>query len=139
MLIGVTDRLSVIRQLQRATDQRLTQRRQQRLRDGVVGNANADSLALFVRDKTGSVRGEMLARTIDVILDFAQANTYGENFVRCEVVTHEGYGVPREIFPDFFAAIADVLRDVLGADWSPEMERGWAALLSQLGALCPPQ
>lgn len=98
-----------------------------------------DMLALFVRDKTGSVRGEMLARTIDVILDFAQANTYGENFVRCEVVTHEGYGVPREIFPDFFAAIADVLRDVLGADWSPEMERGWAALLSQLGALCPPQ
>jgi len=98
-----------------------------------------DMLPLFVRDKTGSVRGEMLARTIDVILDFAQANAYGENFVRCEVVTHEGYGVPREIFPNFFAAIAEVLRDVLGADWSPGMDREWAALISRLNALCEPQ
>jgi hemoglobin-like flavoprotein len=97
-----------------------------------------DMLALFVRDKTGSVRGEMLARTIDVILDFAQANSYGENFVRCEVVTHEGYGVPREVFPNFFTAITEVLRDVLGTDWSPSMEREWAALLSRLNALCEP-
>ena len=95
-----------------------------------------DMLPLFVRDKTGSVRGEMLARTIDVILDFTGGNSYGENFVRCEVVTHDGYGVPRDVFPKFFAVIAETLREIAGADWSPAMEHAWAALLTRLNALC---
>lgn len=93
---------------------------------------------LFVRDKTGTVRGEMLARTIDVILDSIDRNTYGENFVRCEVITHEGYGVPREVFPRFFEAIVSALREILGADWTPAMEHDWNALLARYNILCEP-
>ncbi|HWA31064.1 MAG TPA: globin [Rhizomicrobium sp.] len=95
-----------------------------------------DMLPLFVRDKTGQVRGEMLARTIDVILDVTNGNAYGENFVRCEVVTHDGYGVPRDVFPAFFEAIADTLREILGPDWSSDMARAWTALLLRFNALC---
>jgi len=98
-----------------------------------------DMLPLFVRDKTGSVRGEMLARTIDVLLDFTAANSYGANFIRSEIVTHEGYGVPRDVFPKFFEAIAHTVRDILGADWSEDMSREWQALLLRCTALCEPQ
>lgn len=98
-----------------------------------------DMVPLFVRDKTGSVRGEMLARTIDVLLDFGNANGYGANFIRCEVVTHEGYGVPRAVFPKFFETIAQTVRDILGADWSTDMEREWRALIARCNALCEPQ
>ncbi|MGN6515441.1 MAG: globin [Rhizomicrobium sp.] len=97
-----------------------------------------DMLPLFVRDKTGSVRGEMLARTIDVLLDFCGADAYGGNFIRSEVVTHEGYGVPRDIFPKFFDAIAQTVRDILCADWSVDMDREWRALIARCYALCEP-
>ena len=94
-------------------------------------------LPRFVRDKTGAVRGEMLARTIEVILDFAGANVYGENFIRCEAVTHNGYGVPLDIFAKFFDCVADTLKDILANDWSPDMERDWNTLLARLTALTP--
>jgi hemoglobin-like flavoprotein len=97
-----------------------------------------DMLPLFVRDTNGNVRGEMLARAIDVILDLIGDNAYGENFIRCEVVTHDGYGVPAAIFSRFFDCLADSLREILQDDWTPEMARAWSALLAQLAQLSTP-
>src|SRR4029078_6630799 len=54
---------------------------------------------LFVRDTPGLARGEMLSRAIELIFDFLGPDHYATNFVRAEVVTHEGYGVPPEVFP----------------------------------------
>jgi hemoglobin-like flavoprotein len=87
-------------------------------------------LPLFVRDTTGAVRGEMLTRTIEAVFDYIGPNAFAENFLRCEVVTHDGYGVPPEIFSKFFDVLAETLRDILGADWSPAMAREWQAVLT---------
>ncbi|QUD90559.1 globin [Phenylobacterium montanum] len=90
--------------------------------------------ALFVRDTDGSVRGEMLSQVFEAILDFIGPRRYAANLIQCEVITHEGYGVPREIFGLFFAAVAEALAEILGPDWTPAIEAAWAALLAELGA-----
>lgn len=87
-------------------------------------------IPLFVRDTTGAVRGEMLTRTIEAVLDYIGPNAFAENFLRCEVVTHDGYGVPPQIFSKFFDVLAETLRDILGAEWSPAMAHEWQALLA---------
>jgi hemoglobin-like flavoprotein len=79
-----------------------------------------------------AVRGEMLARVIDIVFDFLGPRNYSGNMIQCEVVTHEGYGVPREIFATFFGMVAETLNDIAGADWSPEMGVSWRDLLAEL-------
>ncbi len=61
---------------------------------------------------------------------------------RCEDLTplvyrrlfhsHDAYGTPRELFGKFFGVIADTMRDLLGADWSPEIADAWRKLLMEL-------
>ena len=87
---------------------------------------------LFVRDKTGAVRGEMLTRVIEAILDFIESRSYADHLIQCEVVTHEGYGVPREIFGTFFEALATTLREISSDDWTPAMDESWRQLLAEL-------
>ena len=58
--------------------------------------AHPEMEALFVRDTDGSVRGEMLMRVFEAILDFIDRRAYAALMIQCEVVTHEGYGVPPE-------------------------------------------
>lgn len=87
--------------------------------------------ALFSSNK--AARGEMLAKVIDAIFDFLGPRTYSNYMVQCEVVTHESYGVPREIFATFFGIVADTLKDIAGADWSPDMDANWRELLARLG------
>ncbi|HEY2032515.1 MAG TPA: globin [Rhizomicrobium sp.] len=94
-----------------------------------------EMLPLFARDTNGNVRGEMLTRTIEAIFDYIGPNSYAENFLRCEVVTHDGYGVPPEIFAKFFDVLAETLRDILGAGWSPAMAREWQTLLNEFARL----
>ncbi|HSM96913.1 MAG TPA: globin [Rhizomicrobium sp.] len=89
-----------------------------------------EMLPLFVRDTNGNVRGEMLTRTIEAIFDYIGPNSYAENFLRSEVVTHAGYDVPPQIFSKFFDVLADTLREILGTAWSPAMERAWRTLLA---------
>jgi hemoglobin-like flavoprotein len=86
--------------------------------------------ALFSSNK--AARGEMLAKVIDAIFDFLGPRTYSNYMVQCEVVTHESYGVPREIFATFFGIVADTLKDIAGADWTPGMDESWRELLTRL-------
>jgi hemoglobin-like flavoprotein len=88
--------------------------------------------ALFIRDTNGSVRGEMLARVFEMILDFIDRRSYGAQMIQCEVVTHEGYGVPPEIFGLFFHTVADTLRDVLSHAWTAPMDDAWRTLVEQM-------
>jgi hemoglobin-like flavoprotein len=85
---------------------------------------------LFSSNK--AVRGEMLARVIDIVFDFLGPRAYSSNMIQCEVVTHESYGVPREIFSTFFGMLHDTLRGIAGPDWSPEMGANWSELLAEL-------
>jgi len=87
---------------------------------------------LFVRDTTGLARGEMLARVIELIFDLLGPDHYASNFIRAEVVTHDGYGVPPEIFTKFFDAIVGTLKDLLGPAWTTDMDTDWARLVGRL-------
>ena len=94
--------------------------------------AHPEMEALFVRDTNGAVRGEMLARVFEMILDFIDRRAYGAQMIQCEVVTHEGYGVPPEVFGVFFGTVADTLREILDADWTPAVDASWRAMLEQM-------
>ena len=88
--------------------------------------------ALFWRDTTHAVKGEMLAKVFEVILDFVGENLYAAHMIQCEVVTHAGYDVPPEVFRIFFGIVVDTIREQLGTDWTPEYERAWKKLLAEL-------
>lgn len=86
----------------------------------------------FWRDTDGAIRGEMLSRTFSAILDFVGERRYADHMIGTEMVTHEGYDVPREVFSTFFAIVRDALRDLLGADWSPAFESAWNEMLAEI-------
>lgn len=74
----------------------------------------------------------MLALTIEAILDFAGERRGHFRMIECEVVSHDAYGTPRELFVAFFAVIADTLRELLGSGWSDAIEEAWRQLLAEL-------
>jgi hemoglobin-like flavoprotein len=84
---------------------------------------------LFIRDTNGLVRGEMLAKVFEIILDLVADRRYAANMIRCEVVTHAGYGVPADVFWTFFDVLSEVIGEQLGDDWTAETEGAWARLL----------
>jgi hemoglobin-like flavoprotein len=88
--------------------------------------------AQFIRDTQGLVKGEMLARVFEAILDFAGERRYAAHLIQCEVVTHDGYGVPPDVFRIFFGTVAQTLHEVLGADWTPAIDTAWKKLLAEL-------
>jgi hemoglobin-like flavoprotein len=87
---------------------------------------------MFRSEGSEPVKGSMLALTIEAILDFAGARTGHFRMIECEVSSHDAYGTPRELFVAFFGVIADTLREILGADWSPEVDLAWRNLLLEL-------
>lgn len=90
---------------------------------------------LFVRDVNGSVRGEMLSKVFECALDLAGPNAYAANFIRCEVVNHEGVGVPKDLFPRFFAVAVETFRELMGEGWTREFDAAWRDLVGRMEAL----
>ena len=88
--------------------------------------------ALFWRDTGGLVKGEMLSRVIEAILDFIGQRHYAHHLIQCEVVPHAGYDVPPDVFEVFFGVVARTLRDVVGEDWTPAIDAAWTTLLADL-------
>lgn len=87
---------------------------------------------LFIMDRDGAVRGNMLSHAFDTILDFIGERRYAHNFISSEIVTHLGYEVPPEAFASFFIVMRDELRAACGPFWSSEMEDAWRRLLIDL-------
>jgi hemoglobin-like flavoprotein len=94
---------------------------------------------LFWRDTSGAVRGEMLARVFEIILDFTGDNLYAANMIRAEIVTHAGYDVPPDVFRTFFPVVAAAVREALGDSWTDSYETAWRQLLTDLDNLTPSQ
>ncbi len=94
--------------------------------------AHPEMEELFVRDVDGSVRGNMLAEAIGALLDFIDRDSYGGNLFRIEIVNHENLGVPRAVFPAFFVAMRDTFAEILGADWTVEIDAAWRDLLARV-------
>ena len=74
----------------------------------------------------------MLALTIEAMLDFAGERTGHFRLIECEVSSHDAYGTPRELFGTFFGVIADTMHEILGTEWSPEIEDAWRKLLGEI-------
>lgn len=91
--------------------------------------------AMFVMDTDGAVRGEMLSRVFDAILDFIGDRAYAQNWISAEATTHEGYLVSRADFARFFEIVAETVRDACGAGWSNDMTLAWTRLTKDIAAL----
>ncbi|MEY4255553.1 MAG: hypothetical protein RLZZ141_780, partial [Pseudomonadota bacterium] len=65
----------------------------------------------------------------EAILDFVGERKYASTMIQCEVVTHEGYDVPPDVFRIFFATVAATLKALLAKDWTAEMDQAWTKLL----------
>ena len=90
---------------------------------------------MFRSEGSEQVKGSMLALTIGAILDFAGDRSGSFRMISCEVQSHDAYGTPRELFGEFFGVIADTLREILGPDWSPEIDEAWRKLLGEIDRL----
>jgi len=88
--------------------------------------------AMFRTQGSDLVKGSMLAMTIEAILDLAGERSGKFRMIECEVSSHDAYGTPRDLFLAFFGVIADTLRELLGADWSADMDKAWADMLAEI-------
>jgi hemoglobin-like flavoprotein len=102
-------------------------------------DAHPEARAMFRTEGSESVMGSMLALTIDAILDFAGERTGHFRLIECEVSSHDAYGTPRELFAAFFGVIAETLREILGDDWTPEIDAAWRRLLGEIDDLVAAQ
>ena len=98
-------------------------------------DAHPEALTMFRTEGSELVKGSMLALTIDAILDFAGERTGHFRLIISEVSSHDAYGTPRELFVAFFAIIAQSLHEVIGADWSDEIDAAWRKLLGDIESL----
>lgn len=94
-----------------------------------------EAQAMFRSEGSDPVKGSMLSLTIESILDFAGERTGHFRLIDCEVSSHDAYGTPRELFVAFFGVIADALREILGEQWSDEIDAAWHKLLRDIGAV----
>ena len=94
-----------------------------------------ETRTMFRTEGSELVKGSMLALTIEAILDFAGSRTGHFRLIECEISSHDAYGTPRDLFIAFFGVIAQTLREILGADWSPEIDAAWRKLLCVVEAL----
>ena len=91
-----------------------------------------ETRAMFRTEGSEPVKGSMLALTIEAMLDFAGARTGHFRMIDCEVSSHDAYGTPRDLFIAFFGVIAGTLRELLGAEWTPEIDAAWQKLLAAI-------
>ena len=91
-----------------------------------------ETISMFRTEGSEPVKGSMLALTIDAILDFAGPRIGHFRMIECEISSHDAYGTPRDLFIAFFGVIAGTLREVIGADWSPEIDAAWRKLLDEI-------
>src|SRR5436190_7945693 len=75
-----------------------------------------ETRAMFRTEGSELVKGSMLAMTIEAILDLAGERSGKFRMIECEVMSHDAYGTPRELFIAFFGVIVRTLQEILGAD-----------------------
>ncbi|MCA6120594.1 globin [Bradyrhizobium sp. WSM 1704] len=94
-----------------------------------------EAQAMFRSEGSDHVRGSMLSLTIEAIIDFAGDRRGHFRLIECEVSSHDAYGTPRDLFVAFFGVIADELREILGEQWSGEIDAAWHKLLRDVEAV----
>lgn len=87
--------------------------------------------ALFLMDRGGHVRGQMLAVAFEALLDGGGRLA---GLVGIERMNHVNIGIPDALFDGFLPLLRDVVRDALGEGWTPAMAAAWSTRLAALGA-----
>jgi hemoglobin-like flavoprotein len=102
-------------------------------------DAHPETRTMFRTEGSELVKGSMLALTIDAILDFAGERTGHFRMIAAEISSHDAYGTSRELFIAFFGIIAQTLRDIVGADWSDDIDAAWRKLIGDIESLVAAQ
>lgn len=90
---------------------------------------------LFVMDRDGGVRGQMLQTCINIVIGLVEKNPTHSFLIAAGRVHHDGYGVPEDQFDAMFHAMRDTFRDLLGAEWTPEADAAWGGLLEDIATI----
>lgn len=90
---------------------------------------------LFWLDRDGSLRAAMVQQALECIIDQTGDGRTAATIISAERARHDSYGVPPERFDAFLVAMRDVVRLIMGADWTDTMERAWSGLLKDLAAV----
>ena len=101
--------------------------------------AYPETRTMFRTEGSELVKGSMLAMTIEAILDFAGERSGHFRLITSEISSHDAYGTSRELFIAFFAIMAQTLREVVGADWSDDIDAAWQQLLGDIESLVAAQ
>lgn len=100
--------------------------------------------AEFWRDTSGRIRGEMLARSLEMVMDLAAPHApeggqddqgWGGAFLGTEAVTHDAYGIARDVFADFLPIVASVIAEACGDGFTPAMAAAWDRVLARAAAV----
>lgn len=83
------------------------------------------------RENPRIVQGEMLALTIEGILDFVGPRRFSHFWFANEGVRHEA-NIDKATFVLFFEVIAETLRDTIGAAWTTDMSTGWREMIADI-------
>ncbi|MCA6114137.1 globin [Bradyrhizobium sp. WSM 1738] len=102
-------------------------------------DAHPEARTMFRTEGSELVKGSMLAMTIEAILDFAGERNGHFRLITSEIYSHDSYGTPRELFVAFFGILAQTLREVIGADWSDDIDAAWRELLGDIKILVAAQ
>ena len=97
-----------------------------------LAREHPETNTMFRSQGSDLVKGSMLVFAIEAILDFAGERNGKFRMIECEVSSHDAYGTPRDLFFAFFGIIAATLREVLGSDWSREIDSAWQTLLDEI-------
>jgi hemoglobin-like flavoprotein len=103
-----------------------------------LAREHPETSAMFRREGSDLVKGSMLAFAIEALLDFSGERNGKFRMIECEVWSHDAYGTPRDLFFAFFGIIAETLREVLGADWSDEIDSAWRTMLREIEGIAAP-
>ena len=90
---------------------------------------------LFVMDTDGGVRGSMLQYTFDCITDYAGDGLYVHNFISTTRDHHDGYGVPEDIFDQFFVTVMETFRTLLDQHWHDDMDAAWRQMIADFSQM----
>ena len=91
--------------------------------------------ALFVMDTDGGVRGSMVETCFNAILGMVEESATQRVIISSSRFAHDGYGLSGAEFELMFVAIRDTMRDLIGPDWSGEMDAAWTDLLADIAAI----
>jgi hemoglobin-like flavoprotein len=91
-----------------------------------------DAQARFARDVTGDIKGEMLNMVFGCLMD--PDGPYQRNLVKAERVNHDGFGTPNDEFDTFFEVVKETCRDLLGPDWTAEVDQAWTTQIARVTA-----